>query len=254
MRLADWIISNFPKKYEDYHYVEPFSGALSVFFKKNPSKMEVINDINSNIFWVYKILRDQPDKLSDLLKNTMYCEKTLKEAVEIYKNSHKHSILKRAWATYIYFDLSFGGKGEHFGYSLNHLRKENISFHNRKKNIPFFNMRLKNAFIFNRDAFFFIEKNHQNNKFLFYLDPPYPETTQNQYFENFKMDRFNNMLDLLYNAKFKWLLSFYEKEGMNLEKFKKGNFIFLHKEQNSGMAKNKKNNLKIECLLKNYED
>lgn len=47
-----------------YHYVEPFVGSGAVFFTKEPSVHEVINDIDGAIASFFTVLRTRPDELS----------------------------------------------------------------------------------------------------------------------------------------------------------------------------------------------
>ena len=44
--IADWIISYFP---EHKVYCEPYFGSGAVFFSKQPSYIETVNDIDGNI-------------------------------------------------------------------------------------------------------------------------------------------------------------------------------------------------------------
>ena len=56
-RLKKKIISMFPDNYENMIYAEPFVGGGSIFFYKNPSKKEIINDIDKNVIDVYKLFK-----------------------------------------------------------------------------------------------------------------------------------------------------------------------------------------------------
>jgi len=67
--LAPWIISHFPAH---AHYVEPFFGSGAVFFNKAPAKHEVINDLSDEIFNLFKVMRDDGERLVSILGMTAY--------------------------------------------------------------------------------------------------------------------------------------------------------------------------------------
>lgn len=58
--MADWLIGFFPPH---THYVEPFCGGASVLFRKYPSEIETINDIDSDVVNFFRVLREQPAAL-----------------------------------------------------------------------------------------------------------------------------------------------------------------------------------------------
>ncbi|KQL17662.1 DNA adenine methylase [Cytobacillus solani] len=60
--MASWIISHMP---EHKTYLEPFFGSGAVFFKKQPSQIETINDLDSNIVNLFKVIRDHSEELSE---------------------------------------------------------------------------------------------------------------------------------------------------------------------------------------------
>lgn len=70
--LAGWIISHFPEGYEKTVYLEPFAGSGAVFFNKRPSVVETINDLNSDIVNLFRVIRECPDKLKRVLALTPY--------------------------------------------------------------------------------------------------------------------------------------------------------------------------------------
>lgn len=59
-RIADWIVNFFPR--HDV-YVEPFFGSGAVFFTKNPSGTETINDIDGNVVNLFRVIRDDAETL-----------------------------------------------------------------------------------------------------------------------------------------------------------------------------------------------
>lgn len=63
-RLAPWIISHFPKHNA---YVEVFGGAAGVLLRKERSKIEVYNDLDSQVFNYFRVLRD-PTGMRELVR------------------------------------------------------------------------------------------------------------------------------------------------------------------------------------------
>lgn len=70
--IADWIIQHFPEGYEKLVYLEPFAGSGAVFFNKLPGAVETINDLDSDIVNLFRVLREQPEELKKTLKLTPY--------------------------------------------------------------------------------------------------------------------------------------------------------------------------------------
>jgi DNA adenine methylase len=60
-KLAPWIIQHFP---EHVCYVEPYGGAASVLLRKEPSEIEVYNDIDREVVNFFRVLRERPDEFS----------------------------------------------------------------------------------------------------------------------------------------------------------------------------------------------
>lgn len=80
--IADWIIQHFPTGYEKLVYLEPFAGSGAVFFKKKPGAVETINDIDSNIANLFRVLRDQPEDLKRVLELTPYSREEYDKSFE----------------------------------------------------------------------------------------------------------------------------------------------------------------------------
>ena len=59
-RLAKTIIAKFP---EHQCYVEVFAGGASVFFAKDPSKVEVLNDLDRELVTLYRAVKHHPEEL-----------------------------------------------------------------------------------------------------------------------------------------------------------------------------------------------
>jgi DNA adenine methylase len=66
--LANRIIALFP---EHRAYVEPFAGGAQVFFRKEPSKVEVLNDLDREVVNFYRICQSHFEELVRYLRFTV---------------------------------------------------------------------------------------------------------------------------------------------------------------------------------------
>jgi DNA adenine methylase len=64
---AEWIISHFPDRYEDYTYLSPFFGSGADLFRKKPSRLETVNDLDGDVTNLFRIIRDRPDELAHVV-------------------------------------------------------------------------------------------------------------------------------------------------------------------------------------------
>lgn len=80
--IADWIIQHFPADYEKMVYLEPFAGSGAVFFNKIPGAVETINDLDSNIVNLFRVLRDRPEDLKHALELTPYSREEYDKSFE----------------------------------------------------------------------------------------------------------------------------------------------------------------------------
>ena len=252
--VARWIISLFPLNYEKLSYVEPYAGGLSVFFKKKPSKIESISDINKCIFCFYRALRETPKELYNYIDNTTFSENDFKDAKLIYEGKKQATDMQKAWSFYALSRLSFGGNLSSFGFSKNRVEKHNYRpavTQNKKDIINQAHKRIFNAQIFDRPALKMIEM-FDIKTALFYLDPPYPKAEQGPY-RGFTMKNFNDLLTRLKKIKGKFALSCYKKDGMNFHP----NWNVYYKSSITCNAFNKreKNQAddRVECLVTNFK-
>src|SRR5205807_3601507 len=67
-RLAKRVIEIFP---EHTTYVEPFAGGAQVFFRKEPSKVEVLNDLDQEIVNFFRVCQSHYEELLRYLRFTL---------------------------------------------------------------------------------------------------------------------------------------------------------------------------------------
>ena len=78
--MSDLIISQMPKHKA---YLEPFMGSLAVFLNKPRVTLETINDIDARLVNLFRVMRDDPEKLQYLIYHTLYSRKEFMKSNEI---------------------------------------------------------------------------------------------------------------------------------------------------------------------------
>ncbi len=178
--LSSWIIEHFPVGYEEMTYLEPFSGAASVFLNKNKSMEEAINDVNLGIIQIMRVLRDEPKDFIGRIKKVKYTERTFKRALKCSNNKEYKDYMDHATTEFMLRRMSRGGLKKAFAWS-NRTRGgqpgDVNAWETIIKQLPLISERLKGVYIFNKNAFDVIKAFNDPNT-LIYCDPPYLDSTR----------------------------------------------------------------------------
>lgn len=203
-------------------YIEPFFGSGAIFFMKEPSRVEIINDLDNDVYNLFKCIRDYPEELHDVMMLTPYSEKEYKdtydrvieelEPIEQARQFIIRSNMARAGMQYYSSSFRHGG-------IVRSLRGCDISKEWNK--LPGYILeaadRLKQAEIFNRDGMYFIEK-YQDPECFFFIDTPYLGNLRRQRYYNHEMyetKEHEEFLKSICNCKSKMLVCGYESELYN---------------------------------------
>lgn len=171
-KLASDIVKMIP---EHTIYIEVFGGALNVLYAKEPSKIEVINDINSDLINLHRVIRNNPETLS-LFLNKMLISRELFNDIKKRRIKPRNHIEKAAFYFYL-LTQSFGSKGDNFAMAAKSKRKPK----NIYKTFTNWSRRLKLVTMENK-SFFELIKLYDNEDAFFYCDPPYVDTES--YYKN----------------------------------------------------------------------
>jgi DNA adenine methylase len=171
-RIAPWVISHFPPH---KLYCEPFCGGASVLFRKNPSKAEVINDMNGDVVNFFDVLRDRTDEFLLAITLTPFSRAELKRAHEPHTDD-----LERARRFYIRCWQKFtGGSEGHTGawrYGKAYHDKQPIKDWLNQNRVIQAAERLRGVYI-ESDTAINTLKRFDDSQTLFYCDPPYVSDT-----------------------------------------------------------------------------
>lgn len=170
--LAQWIISHFPAH---RCYVEPFAGAASVLMQKPRSKAEVYNDLDQEVFNLFRVLRDYGDELKRRVDLTPFSkdEHSLSYEVSDDPIEKARRMLVRAAFGRASASASSPWKASFRSYSgSGRTTTAAQDWSNFPSHMEEMKRRLKGVVIENMDASEVI-KLHDSSDTLFYVDPPY---------------------------------------------------------------------------------
>lgn len=249
------IIEHIPLKGTYNTYIEPFGGSFSIGLKLEPVSIEIYNDLEENVYSLYKVISDKVlfNEFKEKCDLAIYSEQFRTEYKAKLKNDDL-TIIDRAFYFFYVNRTSHNGIG---GFSTNLSIRRNMSksisdMLSTIDKLPEIHQRMSNVIISNNDGISLINKHNNVNTFI-YCDPPYEQKTRTA--ARYSVDMNNNQhllfIDEVLKSKSKILISGYECEEYN--KLTENNFTKYQFEVKTIDGKfNKKT--KIETLWKNYEN
>ncbi|MBW2673936.1 MAG: DNA adenine methylase [Deltaproteobacteria bacterium] len=100
------------------HYVEPYFGSGAVLFKKERSKIETVNDLNGDVINLFRVLRERPQELTDLIYMTPWSREEYCASYEMTGDELEDArrFLVRCWQAFgTRLNTSSGWKNEGCG-------------------------------------------------------------------------------------------------------------------------------------------
>jgi DNA adenine methylase len=177
-RLADWIINYFPGH---TCYCEPFGGGANIILQKPPAFIEVYNDLNSDVVNFFRVLRERGNEFIRAIELTPYARDEYELVYEPISDP-----FERARRLYMQSWMERGGyraNGKNSGWRwMNSDARGTRSVVHDWNNIGHLEAivnRLKQITIENDGALEVIER-YDTPETLFYLDPPYVQSTREQ--------------------------------------------------------------------------
>jgi DNA adenine methylase len=200
-KLSETIIKMIP---EHRAYCEVFAGAAWVFFRKEPSKHETINDLDSDLIVFYRVLQNHLEEFLRQFKWLLYS----RELWQDWKRQQEAGGLtdiQRA-ARYYYLQRgSFAGrvKNRTFG-AEGPLGRPRVNLLRIEEELSEVHLRLARVTIENLSWQEFVRRYDRKQTF-FYLDPPYYKAPY--YNHNLELEDYREMADILKKIKARFILS-----------------------------------------------
>jgi DNA adenine methylase len=248
--LAGQIVDRLP---EHHTYLEPFGGAASVLLNKQPSPIEVYNDLDERVTQLVRVLRTRGEEFAKLLALTPYSEVEFRDAAQTVDDE-----LEQARRDFVRWRLSLGGRGKHFSFTLHRVRRQMADVVSGylsmiDEQLPAIIDRLRTVQIVSRPAIEVI-KTWDSPDTVIYCDPPYVHETRSPgsrdvYGVEMSAADHRELAAALHNCKSRVLLSGYASDlydelyaGWRHEEFDIANHAA------GGKAKSRK----VECLWRNF--
>lgn len=216
-RIAKEIVQLIP---EHHAYIEPYFGSGAVFFSKDASHIELINDLDDNVPNLFKCIRDCPDELAGFIAAVPYARYEYERAFSEV-NTEKDSLKKAAdFLVTCWQGHGFRTNGYRVGWKNDVQGRERMYALRNWYHLPEVILetaeRLRCVQIDNRPALEVIKRFNYPNVFM-YIDPPYilGTRTAKQYRHEMADADHEELLDILTKSNAKIMISGYESEMYN---------------------------------------
>lgn len=206
-KLSATIIDLMPKHKA---YCEVFAGAAWVFFRKEPSKYEVLNDLDGELVAFYRVLQNH---LEEFLRQFRWLLAS-REWFEDFKRQQAAGGLTdiQKAARYYYLQrMCFGGRVRNRTFGTAPMTRPRINLLRIEEELSEVHLRLVSATIENLTWQDMIER-YDRPGTLFYLDPPYYKAPF--YSHNLELSDFEEMAGRLGKLKGRFILSINDHEEM----------------------------------------
>ncbi|MEI8269907.1 MAG: DNA adenine methylase [bacterium] len=201
-------------------FVEPFAGSGAIILNKNPSPVEVYNDLYGDVVNFFQVLRNQGEDLIKLLELTPYSREEFSLCCD---NDMEISSIEKARrffvkARQVRNGLATMATPGRWSYTKKDSRRDRAltvsQWLSAIDGLDLICKRLRNVQIENLDAFELIPRYDTENT-LFYVDPPYLMSSRTggiNYKHEFSDQDHINLINLLLSLKGKVIISGYQSD------------------------------------------
>lgn len=197
-KIADEIQKHFPPHKT---YVEPFFGAGGMFFNKQKAKYNILNDLDSDVFNLFMVLRNQRQDLYDGIYE-MPIDETL---WQYWRKNKETEPIKKALRFILLSNFGYMGKSETLRFSNGNSKKILMdaiqATYNKIWDCEFMNADFKDVFSKIPSSDY-----EESDNLFAYCDPPYLDTTNN-YETSFSEEDSYNLFETLTSKNIKWAMS-----------------------------------------------
>jgi DNA adenine methylase len=192
-RFADEITACLPST---RIYVEPFAGSASVFFNRDPSPCEILNDINSDIYTFFKVAKEQPGALVNWVEKVPYARQQYEAWVGDWMAGERpDDPVEQAGRFWVIQQMNQMGKlNSEAGFKTGNEYPASRTFYNAREHLKETVDRFADVTIENRDWLDIIDI-YDHDRALFYCDPPYLGKADPYGLDGFDHEKFATVME-----------------------------------------------------------
>ena len=189
---------------EHHCYCEVFAGASWMLFRKEESKVEIINDINHNLTTLYRVVKHHLEEFVRYFRWVLIS----RDEFERLKKEEPEALtdIQRAAHFYYLLKTGFASRIHNPAFSISPSRASNLNLLRIEEELSQAHLRLARVFIENRPFAQVIQRFDRPSTF-FYLDPPYWDCEDYYGKGIFSKEDFECLRDLLKSIQGKFIMS-----------------------------------------------
>ncbi len=185
-------------------YREVFAGASWLLFRKEESDVEIINDINSDLVTLYRVIKLHLEEFIRYLKWLLVA----REEFTRFRKESPESLtdIQRAVRFYYLVKNGYGGRLEKPSFSISPMKRSGFNLLRIEEELSAAHLRLCRVYIENKPYQELIPRYDRPGTF-FYIDPPY-WNCENYYGHGiFSKADFSRLSDILSGIQGKFIMS-----------------------------------------------
>jgi len=185
-------------------YCEVFAGAAWMLFKKEPSEVEIINDINTDLVTLYRVVKHHLDEFVRYLRWILVA----RDEFERFKKEDPETLtdIQRAVRFYCLLRMGYASRIKNPTISISTMRRAHFNLLRIGEDLSEVHMRLNRVYIENKPYAKIIERYDKPHTF-FYIDPPYYGCEDYYGKGIFSREDFQALRDILETTKSKFIMS-----------------------------------------------
>lgn len=199
--LVPKITSRIP---EHHCYCEVFCGAAWLLFEKEESRVEIINDINTDLVTLYRVIKHHLEEFVRYLKWILVA----RDEFERFKAENPETLtdIQRAVRFYYLLRTGYASRLKNPSFSISPMRPARFNLLRIEEDLSAVHLRLAQVYIANMNYDVLIKRFDREETF-FYVDPPY-FGCEDYYGDGiFSRSDFQTLRDLLSGIKGKFIMS-----------------------------------------------